>query len=208
MCRWVSIIPGITMPPEPSISTVPSGTSRLGPTAAILSSWVSTSAPVSTVFASSITSTVAPRSTTGGRAPWSAISLLLDVRTGSDACPPSGQWLKPLTLWTAAEDVSTDPRPWDGGLMPRTGTGPDFIESLARGLQVIAAFEPGREALSLSDAAAATGLARPTVRRILLTLAELGYVRVDGPRYTLTPRVLELGAAYVGSLGLWDVARP
>jgi IclR family pca regulon transcriptional regulator len=92
--------------------------------------------------------------------------------------------------------------------MPRSGTGPDFIESLARGLEVITAFRPGREALSLSDVAAATGLARPTARRILLTLAELGYVRADGSRYTLTPRVLELGAAYVGSQGLWDIARP
>jgi len=92
--------------------------------------------------------------------------------------------------------------------MPRTGTGPDFIEALARGLEVIAAFEPGREAMTLSDVATATGLARPTARRILLTLAELGYVRADGPRYALTPRVLELGVAYVGSLGLWDVARP
>jgi IclR family pca regulon transcriptional regulator len=92
--------------------------------------------------------------------------------------------------------------------MPRTGTGPDFIESLARGLEVITAFAPGRETLSLSDVAIATGLARPTARRILLTLVELGYVRADGPRYTLTPRVLELGAAYVASQGLWDVARP
>ena len=92
--------------------------------------------------------------------------------------------------------------------MPRTGTGPDFIESLARGLEVITAFEPGRETLSLSDVATATGLARPTARRILLTLVELGYVRVEGSRYTLTPRVLELGAAYVGSQGLWEVARP
>jgi IclR family pca regulon transcriptional regulator len=92
--------------------------------------------------------------------------------------------------------------------MPRTGTGPDFIESLARGLEVITAFEPGREALSLSEMATSTGLARPTVRRILLTLVELGYVRVDGSRYTLTPRVLELGAAYVGSQGLWEAARP
>ena len=92
--------------------------------------------------------------------------------------------------------------------MPRTGTGPDFIESLARGLEVITAFAPGREALSLSDVATATGLARPTARRILLTLGELGYVRADGSRYTLTPRVLELGAAYVGSQGLWEVARP
>ncbi|GAB3438939.1 IclR family transcriptional regulator domain-containing protein [Actinophytocola sediminis] len=92
--------------------------------------------------------------------------------------------------------------------MPRAGTGPDFIEALARGLEVIAAFRPNRPAMSLADIATATGLARPTARRILLTLAELGYVRVEGSGYTLTPRVLELGVAYVRSLGLWDVARP
>jgi IclR family pca regulon transcriptional regulator len=92
--------------------------------------------------------------------------------------------------------------------MPRSGTGPDFIEALARGLEVIAAFEPGRESMSLSEVAAATGLARPTARRILLTLAELGYVRSTGAGYALTPRVLELGTAYVGSQRLWEVARP
>jgi IclR family transcriptional regulator, pca regulon regulatory protein len=97
--------------------------------------------------------------------------------------------------------------------MPREGTGPDFIEALARGLEVIAAFAPHRAsgstpAMSLSEVAAATGLARPTARRILLTLAELGYVRVDGGSYALTPRVLELGVAYVRSMGIWEVARP
>jgi len=92
--------------------------------------------------------------------------------------------------------------------MPRTGAGPDFIESLARGLEVITAFRPGKESMSLSDVAVATGLARPTARRILLTLAELGYVRADGARWALTPRVLELGTAYVASQGLWSVARP
>ncbi|MEI5525026.1 IclR family transcriptional regulator C-terminal domain-containing protein [Streptomyces brasiliscabiei] len=92
--------------------------------------------------------------------------------------------------------------------MPRTGTGPDFIEALARGLDVIAAFAPQRPVMSLAEMAAATGLARPTVRRILLTLEELGYVRVSDKGFTLTPRVLDLGVAYVGSLGLWDVARP
>jgi IclR family pca regulon transcriptional regulator len=91
--------------------------------------------------------------------------------------------------------------------MPRTGTGPDFIEALARGLDVIAAFTPGRPAMSLTEVAAATGLARPTARRILLTLAELDYVRTDGKGFSLTPKVLELGTAYVRSMGLWDVAR-
>jgi IclR family pca regulon transcriptional regulator len=62
--------------------------------------------------------------------------------------------------------------------------------------------------MSLTEVATAAGLARPTARRILLTLQELGYVRADGSSFALTPRVLELGVAYVRSMGLWDVARP
>jgi len=92
--------------------------------------------------------------------------------------------------------------------MGREGTGPDFIEALARGLEVITAFQPQRPAMSLSQVAAATGLARPTARRILLTLQELGYVQAVGGAFVLTPRVLDLGVAYVRSTGLWEVARP
>jgi IclR family pca regulon transcriptional regulator len=92
--------------------------------------------------------------------------------------------------------------------MARDRTGPDFIEALARGLDVITAFRPGTPAMSLSAVAAATGLARPTARRILLTLEELGYVRQAEGGYSLTPRVLDLGVTYMRSLGLWDVARP
>ena len=92
--------------------------------------------------------------------------------------------------------------------MARQGTGPDFIEALARGLEVIAAFGPGQPHMSLSQVADATGLARPTARRILLTLEELGYVRSGARGFSLTPRVLELGVAYVRSMGLWEVARP
>lgn len=92
--------------------------------------------------------------------------------------------------------------------MPREGAGPDFIEALARGLDVIAAFEPGRPVMTLAEVASATGLARPTARRILLTLTELGFVRAAGQGFALTPRVLDLGVAYVRSQGLWDIARP
>lgn len=92
--------------------------------------------------------------------------------------------------------------------MARTDTGRDFIEALARGLDVIKGFEAGRPAMSLSEVAAASGLARPTARRVLITLEELGYVRSDGGAFSLTPRVLELGTSYVASMGLWDVARP
>lgn len=92
--------------------------------------------------------------------------------------------------------------------MDRSQTGPDFIEALARGIDVIRAFTFQRRAMTLAEVAEATGLARPTARRVLLTLQELGYARADGTAWTLTPRVLELGTAYVHSLGLWDVARP
>ena len=85
---------------------------------------------------------------------------------------------------------------------------PDFIEALARGLDVLRAFEPRQPVMSLAAVAAATGLARPTARRILLTLAELGYVRQAGGGFELTPRVLELGMSYVLSRNRWDIARP
>ena len=62
--------------------------------------------------------------------------------------------------------------------------------------------------MTLSEVAVAADLARPTARRLLLTLAELGYVRIGDNTFTLTPKVLNLGMAYVSSLGLWDIARP
>ncbi|HET9860051.1 MAG TPA: IclR family transcriptional regulator C-terminal domain-containing protein [Nocardioidaceae bacterium] len=92
--------------------------------------------------------------------------------------------------------------------MPRRDSDPDFVESIARGFDVLKAFDRSRPTLSLSEVAAATDLARPTARRILRTLTMLGYVRASNGSFELTPRVLELGVTYVQSLGLWDVARP
>ncbi|GAA5167266.1 MULTISPECIES: IclR family transcriptional regulator domain-containing protein [Amycolatopsis] len=91
--------------------------------------------------------------------------------------------------------------------MRRDGN-PEFIEALARGLDVLRCFEPGRASMTLSEVAAAAELARPTARRILITLEQLGYVRNDGGAFSLTPRVLELGMAYIGSVNLWDLAHP
>jgi IclR family pca regulon transcriptional regulator len=92
--------------------------------------------------------------------------------------------------------------------MAGRGAGPDFVEALARGLDVLTAFDADHRSMSLTEVATATKLARPTARRLLLTLEELGYVRSAGGTFSLTPRVLALGMAYVGSLGLWDIARP
>lgn len=92
--------------------------------------------------------------------------------------------------------------------MARRDSGPDFVESIARGLEVIRAFGPRQPVMSLSAVAAAAGLPRPTARRILLTLEELGYARAVGGGFELTPRVLDLGMCYVLSRGLWEVARP
>lgn len=85
---------------------------------------------------------------------------------------------------------------------------PDFVRSLARGLDVIKAFGPENPEMTLSDVARATGLTRAAARRFLLTLADLGYVRSDGRDFSLRPKVLELGYAYLAGLSLNDVAAP
>src|SRR5215210_5652359 len=92
--------------------------------------------------------------------------------------------------------------------MAGRGEGPDFVEALARGLDVLTCFDADHRSMSLSEVATAAGLARPTARRLLLTLQELGFVRSCGGAFALTPKVLTLGMAYVGALGLWDIARP
>jgi IclR family transcriptional regulator, pca regulon regulatory protein len=90
----------------------------------------------------------------------------------------------------------------------RRDASPDFIEALARGLDVIRAFQPRRPVMSLAAVAEAAGLARPTARRILLTLEQMGYARPVAGGFELTPRVLELGMSYILSHNLWEIARP
>ncbi|WP_028646974.1 IclR family transcriptional regulator [Nocardiopsis sp. CNT312] len=83
-----------------------------------------------------------------------------------------------------------------------------FVQSLERGLSVIRAFSAEHPSMTLSDVARTTGLTRAAARRFLLTLVDLGYVRTDGRLFSLTPRVLDLGYAYVASAGLPDLAQP
>ena len=97
---------------------------------------------------------------------------------------------------------------------PWTGSAPEHerpayhVRSLARGLSVIRAFDGDHPSQTLSQVAQAAGLTRAAARRFLLTLADLGYVATDGSRFWLTPRVLELGYAYLSSLTLPEVAQP
>jgi IclR family pca regulon transcriptional regulator len=86
-----------------------------------------------------------------------------------------------------------------------TGT---FLQGLERGLAVIRAFSAAAPSLTLSEVARAVGITPATARRILLTLEELGYVRSDSRRFSLTPRVLALGWAYLSSLDLGELAGP
>jgi IclR family pca regulon transcriptional regulator len=84
----------------------------------------------------------------------------------------------------------------------------DFVQSLERGLAVIRAFDAEHRELALSDVARATGLTRAAARRFLLTLVKLGYVNLADARFSLRPRILELGYAYLSSLTLPEVAQP
>jgi IclR family pca regulon transcriptional regulator len=88
------------------------------------------------------------------------------------------------------------------------GPSGQYVQSLARGLSVIRAFDADHPAMTLSDIARSTGLTRATSRRFLLTLVELGYVRTDGRLFALNARVLDLGFSYLSALSLPEIAQP
>ncbi len=84
---------------------------------------------------------------------------------------------------------------------------PETVASLARGLAVIESFGDGRDALTLSEVARRARISRAAARRLLRTLVALGYAGFDGKAFSLRPRVLRLGFAYLTSTSVWDVAR-
>ncbi|MFB7246046.1 IclR family transcriptional regulator C-terminal domain-containing protein [Streptomyces populi] len=95
---------------------------------------------------------------------------------------------------------------WTGASKQELGR--DFVESLARGLTVITAFGEGRAELTLTEVARATGLARATARRALITLDHLGYVTTHDRVFRLTPRVLGLGFPPLSRVSLPAIAAP
>lgn len=86
--------------------------------------------------------------------------------------------------------------------------GDAYVQSFARGLQVIRSFNAAAPRQTLTEVAGRTGLTRAGARRILLTLQTLGYVESDGKLFALTPRILDLGFAYLSSMPMWNVAEP
>ncbi len=82
-----------------------------------------------------------------------------------------------------------------------------FVQSFARGLEVIEAFGQ-TPTMTLSQAAEATGLSRATVRRFLHTLTALGYMRASDKTFQLTPKIMNLGFAYLASQPLVELVDP
>jgi IclR family pca regulon transcriptional regulator len=103
-----------------------------------------------------------------------------------------------------------DPQPISGAKGEPDKESPDkeFMATLAKGLAVLKAFGETRPSMTLTEAAAEVGLSRATARRILRTLAELGYVEQEGRAFVLTPRVLELGFRYLSTQSWIDRALP
>jgi len=96
-----------------------------------------------------------------------------------------------------AENLTTAPAPGDS-----------YVQSFARGLAVLRSFGAEAPAQTLTEVATRSGLTRAGARRILLTLVHLGYVEAEGRLFRLTPKVLDLGYAYLSSLPIWNQAQP
>lgn len=75
----------------------------------------------------------------------------------------------------------------------------DFVTALASGLEVIRTFDQEHPRMTLSEVATRTGMNRAKARRFLLTLHAMGYVRKQQRYFELTPRVLQLGYAFLSA---------
>lgn len=84
----------------------------------------------------------------------------------------------------------------------------DFVQSLERGLAILRAFDVDHPVMSLTEAAARSGMTRAAARRFLLTLVELQLVGTDGKRFWLRPGVLDIGYRYLSGQPWWHIAQP
>jgi IclR family pca regulon transcriptional regulator len=84
----------------------------------------------------------------------------------------------------------------------------DYVTALARGIEVMRAFDCQNEHMTLTEVSQIVKLPRATVRRSLTTLKALGYVEDDGKFFRLAPKILTLARAYLSSNMLPRVAHP
>lgn len=84
----------------------------------------------------------------------------------------------------------------------------DTVRSFSRGLDVIEALGKGAQKKTIANVAEDTGLSRAAARRLLMTLVERGFATTDGKVFALTPRILNLGLAYLHTLPFAPYAQP
>ncbi len=84
----------------------------------------------------------------------------------------------------------------------------DYVNSLARGLDVICAFTRVMPRMTLSEVAKSVNMSRATTRRLLLTLVREGYAEKNDRIFSLRPKVLQLGYSALSSVGILDVVQP
>ncbi|ASL47879.1 Pca regulon regulatory protein [Burkholderia sp. AD24] len=92
--------------------------------------------------------------------------------------------------------------------MDKTDLAPDpelYVDAFARGLSVIRAFDAEHPKLSLAEVAEAVGISRASARRLLATLVHLGYMHADGRTFSLSPKVMQLGYAYLSGQTLTEI---
>jgi len=83
-----------------------------------------------------------------------------------------------------------------------------FVKSLEKGLNILKIFSNEHPTLTISEASRLTGYSKPTTRRILLTLTELGYATCKNNIFSLTAHTLTLGYSFLSSQDLWSSAEP
>ncbi len=111
----------------------------------------------------------------------------------------------PVSALTPAPSPGRSPSPAPAATLK---PGDSYVQSFARGLSVIRAFNAEAPRQTLSEVAKRCELTRAGARRILLTLETLGYVSCDGRLFALTPKILDLGFAYLSTQPLWHFAEP
>ncbi len=94
------------------------------------------------------------------------------------------------------------------GITAPEGRDKEQLSSFIRGLAVIEIFSERRKRLSITEVAEAASTTKATARRILRSLVASGYADFDGHTFSLTPRVLRLGYAYLSSQTIIQLAEP